>query len=285
MTENNSDQLIQEALKECDKWIAAFKTDGKSNVKAISKVLNARTFEGKPVKANVFKSPSAAIKYLKKLYKTASPEDKKVIKESHNCIWDYYLMAFYESACSVLPDRNFEGAEFIYQSMYPAFQAGLGFVICLGDVLIGICLPEAHTDENFLLHNETGPAIKWGSEKYYYWHGVEIDENWIMAKDKLDPLQAIQEQNIEKRRVLAEIIGWDKILNHLDCTTLHTDEYGVLLEVNLPDSEKSRFVRVRCPTGRNFCIPVPETVKTAREAVTISYGINKEQNYAPEVRT
>ena len=43
-------------------------------------------------------------------------------------------------------------------------------------------------------------------------------------------------------------------------------EIGTLLRADLPDAPGSQFLKVHCPTGRDFCIPVPADCKRAREA-------------------
>jgi hypothetical protein len=59
---------------------------------------------------------------------------------------------------------------------------------------------------------------------------------------------------------------------------------GTLLEVDIPDIGKEKFLFVKCGTGRNFALPVPPDMKTALEANAWSYGL-KPAEYVPEVRT
>lgn len=143
-------------------------------------------------------------------------------------------------------------------------------------------------DEN-LLHSEHGPAIRYGDGwSVYAWNGTRIPGEWIEDRENLDPTIALNWENIEQRRCAAEIIGWDVVLDKLDTVTIDTDkdpEIGQLLEVDLPDIGKERFLRVRCGTGRNFALPVPPEMKTAMEAQAWTWGIDEADFVQPEVRT
>ena len=56
------------------------------------------------------------------------------------------------------------------------------------------------------------------------------------------------------------------------------------IEFRAAPAPASRFLRVRCGTGRSFVLPVPREVHTARQANAWTYGLS-ESEYAPEVRT
>ena len=60
---------------------------------------------------------------------------------------------------------------------------------------------------------------------------------------------------------------------------------GTLLEVNLPDIGKEKFLKVLCGTGREFAIPVPPFMKTALEANAWTYGLDGDLLRDLEVRT
>ncbi len=161
------------------------------------------------------------------------------------------------------------------------------------DILIEEILPkssvvELHQDEQGRLHNEKGPAIacKEGLN-LYYWHGVGIPKRWIIEKWS-SVQEALSWPNIEQRRVACEMIGWANIIKELDAEVIDENpdpEIGTLLEIQLPDSElKDRFLKVRCGTGREFVIPVPPNMRTARGANAWTWGL-KPYQYQPEIRT
>lgn len=277
-------KLLENAKKMGEVWVESFNPDGNVDREKILEELGKRTFEGKPVYADLVDSPSEIKAAIEKAIlqlegKLSKKELQSRIKELRpwDCIWDYYQMAFYSIAYSQCPDQEHE---FGRQSFLEAFKAGLGFVITLGPALIGVCLPEAHRDENMRIHRATGPAIVWGKEKQYWWHGVQVPDEWIEKTDKVDASQAITWDNIEQRRALCEIIGWDKVIDSIEHTVIDTDDdpqIGVLLEANLPDHGKQKFLRVvEESTGRQFCILAPPDVNTALDAQASINQIPKE---------
>lgn len=143
--------------------------------------------------------------------------------------------------------------------------------------------------ENNRLHAASGPAKAWPDGfELHVWHGTRVPASWIEDKDSIKPEMALTWKNIEQRRAAAEIIGWDKILRLLKPEVIDTDpdpEIGVLLEVALPGSENpTRFLKVRCGTGRTFALPVPTEMKTALEANAWTYGLDG-KDLKLEVRT
>ena len=143
-------------------------------------------------------------------------------------------------------------------------------------------------DDRGLLHCETGPACAFPDGfEMYYWHGVRVPEEWIKNKGSLSAKDAITWSNVEQRRCACEILGWSNILNILDAKTIDKNkdpQIGELLEVDLPDSGKERFLKVTCGTGRIFALPVPPDVKTALAANAWTYNLDATE-YQPEVRT
>ena len=153
-------KLIDQAKENAQKWLDNFRPDGNPDMDKIREVLEARTFNGEPVDAIVVRTPEEASAAIKEYVKKNVPKEEQanILSNVHDCIWDYYYMAFYESACSVLENRDFPEAEFIYQSLYPAFEAGLGWIVNLGGLVVGVCLPEAYRDDQMRIHKENGPA-------------------------------------------------------------------------------------------------------------------------------
>lgn len=137
-------------------------------------------------------------------------------------------------------------------------------------------------------HCENGPSHRWRDGwSLYHWHGVVIPAEWVTG---LPPSakEALTWENIEQRRAACEIIGWNKILKELDAKTINADgdeEIGTLIEVEIPDSGKERFLCVKCGTGRKFAIPVPKECETALEANLWTYNLPADIDYLPEVRT
>jgi hypothetical protein len=143
-------------------------------------------------------------------------------------------------------------------------------------------------DEN-RAHSQDGPTHRWRDGwSLYHWHGVAIPEEWMTQPGSLTAKTAITWKNIEQRRAACEILGWAKILRELKAKVIDKDddpEIGELIEVNLPDIGKERFLRALCGTGREFAMPVPPEMKTAIEANAWTYGLNLDEFKVPEVRT
>ena len=60
---------------------------------------------------------------------------------------------------------------------------------------------------------------------------------------------------------------------------------GTLIEVEIPEIGREKFLKVLCGTGREFAIPVPPEMKTALEANAWTYDIPSDVLSQLEVRT
>lgn len=144
-------------------------------------------------------------------------------------------------------------------------------------------------DEDNRLHSETGPAILYADGfAVYAWHGVRVPSNWIENKSSLTPKMALTWENMEQRRAACEILGWVHILNELNATVIDQDEdpqIGTLLEVDIPDIGREKFLKVLCGTGREFALPVPPDMKTALQSNAWTYDIDPDLLKTLEVRT
>jgi hypothetical protein len=130
-------------------------------------------------------------------------------------------------------------------------------------------------DDQKRLHCEGGPAIAYrdGTE-VYAWHGQRVPAKWLMGSPPT-AAQALRWKNTDQRAAACEIIGWDKILDELDARVIEDSgdpAWGRLVEVDLPDSPKERFLDVLCGTGRRFALPVPPTTTTVDAAQSALYG-------------
>jgi hypothetical protein len=79
-----------------------------------------------------------------------------------------------------------------------------------------------------------------------------------------------------------------RTLEELDAKTIDKDDdpmIGELLEVDIPEIGREKFIRVLCGTGRTFAIPVPPEMRTALEANAWTYGIDPVELSQLEVRT
>ena len=80
---------------------------------------------------------------------------------------------------------------------------------------------------------------------------------------------------MDQRAAACEIVGWHNILDQLKARTIDDSGdpvWGKLVEVNLPDSGKERFLDALCGTGRRFALPVPPSTKSVDAAQSILHG-------------
>lgn len=80
---------------------------------------------------------------------------------------------------------------------------------------------------------------------------------------------------MDQRAAACEIVGWHNILEELDAKVIDDSQdpiWGKLVEVNLPDSGRERFLDAMCGTGRRFALPVPPKTKTVDEAQSVLHG-------------
>lgn len=139
------------------------------------------------------------------------------------------------------------------------------------------------------LHSTDGPALQYRDGfGVYAVHGTCIPAEWIEDKGSLTPQKALTWPNIEQRRAACELLGWNNILKALDSRTINrhdNPQIGELIEVELPEVGRERFLRVQCGTLREFALPVPPDMHTAMEAQAWTWGMDSAEFSQPEVRT
>jgi hypothetical protein len=196
--------------------------------------------------------------------------------------WTGYLSFFRHVAKLNLPE-------------YEAFQHYEAAVLHGGPAMlhskfwIACDYPECvHRDAENRPHCENGPFTAWDDGiALYAWHGTTVPAKWIEDKASLDPKTALTWPNVEQRRAAAEIIGWKRVIDSLRPTIVDVDgdpEIGVLMRVDLPDAPGSQFLKVRCGTKREFCLPVPAEMRTARQANAWTFQLEPNELQL-EVRT
>ncbi len=312
-------KILQKADELGQLWLEAARWDGKHDINAaLNALCGRRGPDNEPVLALVVRDPSEVLRALsygvallegytvqgsvntelrqqvsKQNVKIKRPrklksmnELKKRVKdlEPSSCLWEYYRMAFYESAMQASGLSHY----LTDQSLLPAFTAGVGHIVNLGTLVVGVLQAEAHTDERMLLHRESGPAILWGDTEQCWWHGTQVPAEWITDPDSVDVVELLRWDNTEQRRAGCEIIGWERVLDKLKPKIVDADsdpEIGTLMQVDLPEAPGSQFLKVRCGTGRDFVLPVPETVSTALEANAWTYDLSTDEYKKLEFRT
>lgn len=144
-------------------------------------------------------------------------------------------------------------------------------------------------DERGRLHHPTRAAIEYADGfGVCAWHGIRVPSEWILRPDKRDVNLALEWPQVEQRRALVEMMGWERVIAQLSPIIIDEDpdpQVGTLLRVDLPDSPGEQFLRVRCGTGRTFVLPVPASCRTALEANASTYDVPPEVIRLLEVRS
>lgn len=236
-----------------------------------------------PTQFHVVDSPTAAID----LIQTLDPSKKKsdILNEMCFGSMDISWISFYKYFNEVV------GLELEKITGLLELTQHTGWYNAYEDVVVFQHRPEyIKMDDTNRLHCENGPAIRYrDGYSIYSWHGTRIPSEWIENKKSLTPEIALTWSNIEQRRCAAEILGWDNVIQQLNSVVIDEDgdpEIGTLLEVDIPEIGREKFLRVKCGTGRMFCIPVPPDMKTAIEAQAWTWDLTVEDfGVGPEIRT
>ena len=130
-------------------------------------------------------------------------------------------------------------------------------------------------DDESRLHCENGPAIEYADGySLSSWHGQPIPGEWVTGRPP-KASEALHWSNMDQRAAACEIVGWANILDELDAKVIDDSGdhvWGRLVEVDLPDSGRERFLDALCGTMRRFALPVPPQTKTVDEAQSVLHG-------------
>jgi hypothetical protein len=138
-------------------------------------------------------------------------------------------------------------------------------------------MPKVKQDDRKRLHCVTGPAIQWRDGfSIWYYHGISVPSHWIMNKELITVEEVKEESNVEKRRVLRDLLGITKYyeilggVNELDRDIDDQDNEMVLFESKEIDSvvnRKIQYLEVICPsTMRKYVLYPPKICKNVWEA-------------------
>lgn len=178
----------------------------------------------------------------------------------------------------------------------------------LADVAIVQNRPtEIHRDSEGRLHNENGPAVKFGKtdnsfSNVYSVNGVRVSKKVIDREYTVDDIE--NEKNVEVRRVMINLYGQAKYLLDSGAEVVHTDDFGTLYRKEIDDDEPLMMVKVVNSTiesdgsQKDYFIRVDPNayggLKTARAAVASTWRnddddrsvlFNTPNDYDPDVET
>lgn len=228
-------------------------------------------------------------------YFSQSDFNYAVRAHSANCISDLLSALAYSNGYEANMNYITEGIAKIYDPMIKAFENGLFIYWITPNYVVYVLRPSMHI-ANGRLHNIKGPALYWPDQKYYFWHGIQMEEWHIETPERLLVDYINNERNQEMRRSLVEIYGIDRFLKDAGAVLVHKDECGALYNTLVGD-EVWRIVQVENgtiePDGTRRIYTLDVTcaeeelgwpITTARAAVAATYGLRPEE-YSPQIRT
>lgn len=153
-----------------------------------------------------------------------------------------------------------------------------------------------HRDDRGRPHHESGPAIAYGDGfRVWAWHGVGVEAAVIQAPEQITVGAIDAEPNVERRRVLIERFGEERLLREGGGKIIDEGPTGRLWwrpapQVFWPRDEPIMMVEVQNSTPepdgtrKTYLLRVPPTMKTAHEAVAWTFGLSFAA-YRPAVET
>ena len=128
------------------------------------------------------------------------------------------------------------------------------------------------------------------------WHGVSVDAAVIEDPASISLKAIDNERNAERRRVLVERYGLDRLVREGQCKLRHEDETGRLWQrsMGMIDSWRHDEAMVMVEvlnstpepdgTRKTYFLRVPPRTQTAREGVAWTFGLTADE-YVPAIET
>jgi len=136
-------------------------------------------------------------------------------------------------------------------------------------------------DERGRLHCADGPAIAYRDGwKLYFYKGINVEERIIETPETITSDEIEKEANLELRRILLEIFGWDKYIQDSGAEKIMSDDFGTLYKKQIQGDEDLVMVKVvnstreQDGTFKEYFIRVKPDVKTAHEAVASTFQMS-----------
>ncbi|MBT9586916.1 hypothetical protein IV102_26480 [bacterium] len=158
-----------------------------------------------------------------------------------------------------------------------------------------ICRPplEMHFDSSGQIHNDTGPAVRWGDGiEDPFLGGIDCLMADILTPESITIERIVKEENVELRRRLIQRIGWERFTAMAGCKVIATDRDREKMERRLirlrrkVDGECPVLLEVTCPsTHRKHYLRVPPHISDCESAVAWSFGFDDPADYRPLLET
>jgi hypothetical protein len=151
-------------------------------------------------------------------------------------------------------------------------------------------------DPEHRFHDETGPALKFADDfTAHFWHGRRVTRDTIESPEAITVDQIEREKNVETRSILVERYGLERFIIDSGAKKIGEDECGVLYHKVFTASDVLTdeplvvvMVDNSTPepdgTRQRFFLRVPPNIRTAREAVAWTFGMDEDE-YNPAVES
>lgn len=211
------------------------------------------------------------------------------------CAGEIYWIALHKLAAQIRPDVYSEEETGEINDFFQLMNNGFAFLF-MNDVCYVLRHPKVTLDDRNRPHSETEAAINFGGqEKIYLWHGFNIPRFVIENRKLLHPLYIDTVSNLELRRILIEIYGWEKYLRSFGSKLIHQDKYGKLYRRSKPVRDPRNMIvdepvvavevtnSTPEPDGsyKRYMLRVPPNMTTAHEAVAWTFGLRTDE-YQPD---
>jgi len=128
---------------------------------------------------------------------------------------------------------------------------------------------ELHTNENHVLHNESGPAVRY-RDGYSVWaiSGIRVNEKIVMHPETLTVEEINTELNQDIRSIMINRFGWARYLQESNAKFIdyRDNEVEGTKEALYESHLGGMRLVVTCPTGRIFALGLESGIKTCAEA-------------------
>ena len=211
------------------------------------------------------------------------------------CAWEMYWVTLHKVASQVNSELYSDNEIEDINDYMQLLQYGFAYSF-MENVCFVLRHPKTELDTANRPHSQTGPAIDWGGEeKRHVWHGLVIPGYVIEKRKLLNPLLIDSIANLELRRVMIEIYGWEKYVRSFGCKLVHEDKFGKLYVrgkfardgqqrlVQEPEMAVEVTNSTPEPDGsfKRYFLRVPPTMTTAHEAVAWTFGLTVDE-YQPD---
>jgi hypothetical protein len=140
------------------------------------------------------------------------------------------------------------------------------------------------------LHAPDGPALRYGDgSKIYAWKGILVPARLIEQRHRIDVRSIELAHDPQVRRCMIDIMTPQRFIEEGGAYRVSQDETGILWRQRWRWEAWAAVEVINGtpePDGsfKRYFLQVPPTVRTAREGVAWTYGLN-ERHYRPIVRT